>query len=673
MLAKAILLITGAQAVLQSAMLEQSASAAQLQMQAENLQAMWLDYKSSEQELRTEHEGFASSLLEVGNRMSTTHQQELVAKRNSAKVLEAMSFSLEFMSAEASHNTAAASLSVDALGQVFNMDAESRAIAESMAEERLIAESKRTAQTAEATSESWMEAFVNSEDAELRTAVAQAEDAFRHLTGQRSGMEVANKVQDLWRASGVKTNTLGKNVAPLTRDSVDDSDENIEKLFQTMDEDQNGKITWHEAYKFYEKQRDEDMRDDIAFLAEASVSRNASEEAKANVAETFQDGLAGELAALDKAVDKALKPKEDSKPTALLEKKAEEKHEKDLSILDAELAQYEAEEQRKSEEKSNREKRWAKILERQQESLLQQEQDLKAKEKELHDLEREESWQQEQQQKKELALLQKFAAEQEQVKDVLEDQVKVVAREQEKTCAGGSVQALISASEDHSHASCLKGQIGSCVSTEVLQAPSEEHFKCDEPSDGWQKKCLADKAQEMADCAPMGVDWHAMRRGEKGHAADNAALGRLAEWCTMHRALGKIDKDKAPFSLILSKNAALSKDAVAKLADFGENFKGQDWDLLQVDPVGNPAPLHSVVVKSQSATKIKDAMSLMKAVPLDQVPKALNADPKYETKAVAWNAGVAGMLEKTSIDCSLESPLLLKKDTHSNSLLAGFR
>merc|ERR1719487_885865 len=72
-----------------------SASEAALQAQAENLQAMWLDYKSSEQELMAEHEGVGSSLLELGTRMSTEHQQELAAKRNSAKVLEAMVASLE--------------------------------------------------------------------------------------------------------------------------------------------------------------------------------------------------------------------------------------------------------------------------------------------------------------------------------------------------------------------------------------------------------------------------------------------------------------------------------------------------------------------------------------------------------------------------------------------------
>merc|ERR1719498_917602 len=102
-------------------------------------------------------------------------------------------------------------------------------------------------------------------------------------------------------------------------------------------------------------------------------------------------------------------------------------------------------------------------------------------------------------------------------------------------------------------------------------------LKCDEPSAGWQKKCLAEKAKEMTDCAPLGVDWNAMRQGEQGVAADNAALKRLGEWCSFHRTLGKINQDKedsqTPFSLILSKDSALSKDAIKKLSDFGANFR----------------------------------------------------------------------------------------------------
>merc|ERR1719375_2596752 len=107
------------------------------------------------------------------------------------------------------------SVAIDARGKVKSIEQENLRAAESLAEERLNAESEKTAQTAEASSEAWMEAFVNAEDAELRLAVAEAEDAFRHLTGQRSGLEVANKVQQFWRTNGVKTNAYGKHVTPV--------------------------------------------------------------------------------------------------------------------------------------------------------------------------------------------------------------------------------------------------------------------------------------------------------------------------------------------------------------------------------------------------------------------------------------------------------------------------
>merc|ERR1719158_1993174 len=114
----------------------------------------------------------------------------------------------------------------------------------------------------------------------------------------------------------------------------------------------------------------------------------------------------------------------------------------------------------------------------------------------------------------------------------------------------------------------------------------------------------------------------------------------------------------APFSLLLSKDAALSKDAIQKLSDFGTNFKQQEWDLLQVDPVGSPAALHSVLVRTDAVEKIQKAMSKMKVVPLDRMPKAIN--DAGTAKAISWTAGVSGLLERESQDCSLQSPALLK-------------
>lgn len=313
--------------------------------------------------------------------------------------------------------------------------------------------------------------------------------------------------------------------------------------------------------------------------------------------------------------------------------------------LMGDLQQYmDADQKKQIADEAKKEKRWAAILHRQQKSLLQHEQALKSEEKDLLRMKREKQWQ------KGLA--------------------ETVRKSEAASCAGKTqtVRAFISASE--SHASCLKTQLGVCVNTEVTTAPS---LSCDEPSAGWQKKCLADKAAEMKDCAPLGVDWTAMRRGNKGSAADNEALEQLTEWCTFHRALGKIAQSKstAPFSLILSHDAALSKDAVHKLGEFGANFNTQQWDLLQVDPIGTPAPLHTVLVKTESAEKIQKAMSQMKAMPLDKMPKALNNDGT--AKAVSWTAGVAGLLQTENADCSLQSPALLRPLPKAGKLATALR
>merc|ERR1719321_6121 len=106
------------------------------------------------------------------------------------------------------------------------------------------------------------------------------------------------------------------------------------------------------------------------------------------------------------------------------------------AALQMKLMQYvDAKEQQESEEKVNREQRWAHILERQQSALLQQEQAVKAEEKELSKLEREEQWQKSQ-------------------------TVRTEQKVEDSACAGQqtTVRALITASQDQQHVSCLKGQ-----------------------------------------------------------------------------------------------------------------------------------------------------------------------------------------------------------------------
>merc|ERR1719161_439153 len=118
--------------------------------------------------------------------------------------------------------------------------------------------------------------------------------------------------------------------------------------------------------------------------------------------------------------------------------------------LEADLENFVVAEQQKVDaDRANREKRWAAILHRQQQSLLQHEQALKTEEKELQRLQREKQW------KKSQAL--------------------VETNTEASSCAGrmSHVRAFISAPD--THASCLKSQLGACVSTETTAAPS---LKC---------------------------------------------------------------------------------------------------------------------------------------------------------------------------------------------------
>merc|ERR1719316_2351477 len=120
--------------------------------------------------------------------------------------------------------------------------------------------------------------------------------------------------------------------------------------------------------------------------------------------------------------------------------------------MKAQLQQYVNDYQQKEiADRENREKRWTSILHKQQQSLIQHEQKIKTEAKELEKMQREKEWK-----KSEAA--------------------KSQTEESSDACAGqqSSVRAFISASD--SHATCLKGQLGACIATEVT---STMNLKCD--------------------------------------------------------------------------------------------------------------------------------------------------------------------------------------------------
>merc|ERR1719316_795033 len=156
-----------------------------------------------------------------------------------------------------------------------------------------------------------------------------------------------------------------------------------DNMMEQMDKDKNGKITWQEAHEFFAKKVEDDRELKVASLAQTVTSEQGWASKEAVTAPTFQDGLDSQLAMLDTAVAKALTA--EPKPAALIEEKQEEKTEEKTeekkttleSMVSAEgqamkskllmdLSQYlDAQDAHKSEEKTNRQKRWAHILERQ--------------------------------------------------------------------------------------------------------------------------------------------------------------------------------------------------------------------------------------------------------------------------------------------------------------------
>jgi len=288
------------------------------------------------------------------------------------------------------------------------------------------------------------------------------------------------------------------------------------------------------------------------------------------------------------------------------------------AALEAQLMVHiENNKQEEAKQLKNRQERWANVIHKQQVALLEEEKQIQTESKELERLQREKQWQ-------------KQAKEQEAKIEADKQQMEVLKAEVEKECASmkSSVQAFIVSSG--AHATCLKGQLGACTASQTHDSVVVQ--ECKESSAGWQKKCLADRAAEMTDCAPAGADWAALRRGQKGIEADNAALKELSNYCTFSKLLAKVDesKEKTPFALILSKQAAVSKDVMAKVGEYAETFASQPWDMVKVD--GNA---DSVIVRAENADKIRQAMLTMKAKPLDMLALAeVGVDVKD------WTAGV---------------------------------
>jgi hypothetical protein len=304
--------------------------------------------------------------------------------------------------------------------------------------------------------------------------------------------------------------------------------------------------------------------------------------------------------------------------------------------LQAHLSPIMTNKKQEDEQKQNlRVQRWQTIINRQQQALVEEQSKINAESKELDRMKREKEWQK--------------VTEQEKKIEAEKQEAEALKTEVEKECASvkSSVQAFIVASQDQAHATCLKGQLGACATSENHDAVVVQ--ECKESSAGWQKKCLADRATEMSACAPAGADWAALRRGQKGIEADNSALQGLSDWCTFNNLLAKVNekKDKTPYALILNKKAAVSKDVMSKVGEYAETFASQPWDLVKVDD-----NTQSVIVRTENADKIRQAMLTMKAKPLEMLPQALM---EVGVDVKDWTAGITGM-SPTPEACGLQAP-----------------
>lgn len=365
-------------------------------------------------------------------------------------------------------------------------------------------------------------------------------------------------------------------------------------MMAELDADKDGKITWTEGMSF--------VQADAAKRVDSSHQSSLLE----------KEGSM-ELAAVDAMGGVQMKSQEEQmKMNATMEL---------MKILKEEEAKEDA-------KKQLREKRWKNMLEHQRASLTEREKAVRKQEKELDRLDREYRWQKVEAQKKPGNFLEKRA------------------------CESQGVHTFLT-TPNAAHAKCLKLQLGECADVTQVHAPSL--LECNEVNNGWQKKCLNDRMEQVAQCAPAGVNWEALKKGETGSkvSVENMAIQKLQGWCTLYSSLQQVKAAGYPTGLFsqpgwaatLDQDATVSNDFIKRIREFvGQNDK--KVSLVQIDPNDSP---HSIVVRADAAEKILNIMNQVQAMPVPDLIVGLN-EQGIHTKAL--EAGLAGVIDQSLLQNS---------------------
>jgi len=608
------------------------------QQNAEDLTAMWLDYKAAEHMLQGQEGDYGSEMLD--------HVQKERAEASGSTVLRAVYNGLERLKEDVpgTKKQPMALIEVNALGELSSDDMVLEASA-MKAVEMLLQASARVEKTAEASASHFNEAFLQSESAELRAAIGELEGAFQHLTGQNLPIEHSAEVQEMFQAAGKSVGRAegfiqAEDVRTIVNraDGVDEetADWAVQRMMDEQDFDKDGKISWAEAERYVKHDDKQKKRDSVIRMVKTAASGEKRVSPSDEQIMTFPQ-LAKSLDALDAA--SLIQMEEKAQAQTEAQSQAEMEYQSYKMQMEAESAQVKNQaevsmmklqvefEQEEAERKKQRELRWRKVAQRQKASLAQKEKEMQEQQKEVERLEREEKWEKEET-KKTSALKAEEA--------------------KQKACQGdrAAVRAVLVVGEGGTgHADCLSSQLGECTQIERVLATKSQ--SCNDPGP-WQKRCLAGAEKDLRNCAPQGADWSALRNGASGVEADNAALKQLSEWCTFYEQLEKVEdgQDKSPYALLLSHDAAADKELVAKVTDLAKK-NGAGWKFARIDGSRN------IVVRSDAAVDLRRKMAGMQAIPL---PKLLGDI----TDIKSWSPGASAVLTSTHLKAAnfKQDPLL---------------
>jgi len=183
---------------------------------------------------------------------------------------------------------------------------------------------------------------------------------------------------------------------------------------------------------------------------------------------------------------------------------------------------------------------------------------------------------------------------------------------------------------------------------------------------------------DFKDCVPGGVDFEATgSHGSNANDKMTVRQGVVANWCSHYRIFRDLQNRSSEYFLIFEDDAVINRQELLPLVeDFIQNYKGHDWNLVQIDPFGGKdratvvgyhrgRPVfkpclkqgkkneqckdnfqnrwmcaqyygfHAILVKKEKLPEIINYMNTNPAVPIDWMPLRLEG-------TLSWLAGVAG-------------------------------